>query len=120
MVNYSPSATLDATFSALSDPTRRAMLERLFHGESTVMQLAEPFEVSLPAISRHLSVLERAGLVTRQKDGRIRRCRLEAGPMRQASDWIAQYRRFWDHQLDALADYLEEMPPDTPSDPTTT
>ena len=71
--------------------------------------LAEPFDVSLPAISKHLRVLERAGLVAQQKDGRSRRCRLEVGPMKQASDWIAQHARFWDQQLDALAEYLEDV-----------
>ena len=114
MVNYSTSATLDATFGALADPTRRAMLERLAHGETTVTELAEPFQVSLPAISKHLSVLERAGLISREKNGRVRRCRLDARPMRQASDWIGQYRRFWEGQLDALASYLENLERDEP------
>ncbi len=109
MVNYSSPATLDATFAALSDPTRRAMVERLARGEATVGTLAEPFDVSLPAISKHLRVLERAGLVAQEKDGRSRRCRLEVGPMKQASDWIAQHGRFWDQQLDALAEYLEDV-----------
>ena len=109
MVNYRSPATLDATFAALSDPTRRAMVERLARGEATVGTLAEPFDVSLPAISKHLRVLERAGLVAQQKDGRSRRCRLEVGPMKQASDWIAQHVRFWDQQLDALAEYLEDV-----------
>ena len=81
MVNYRSPATLDATFAALSDPTRRAMVERLARGEATVGTLAEPFDVSLPAISKHLRVLERAGLVAQQKDGRSRRCRLEVGPI---------------------------------------
>ena len=84
------------------------MLERLANGEATVMELAAPFTVSLPAISKHLDVLERAGLVQRQKDGRIRRCRLTAGPMRPASVWIDRYRPFWEGQLDALAEYLED------------
>ena len=109
MVNYRSPATLDATFAALSDPTRRAMVERLARGEATVGTLAEPFDVSLPAISKHLRVLERAGLVAQQKDGRSRRCRLEVGPMKQASDWIAQHARFCDQQLDALAEYLEDV-----------
>ena len=109
MVNYRSPATLDATFAALSDPTRRAMVERLARGEATVGTLAEPFDVSLPAISKHLRVLERAGLVAQQKDGRSRRCRLEVGPIKQASDWIAQHARFWDQQLDALAEYLEDV-----------
>ena len=86
-----PNSTLDRTFAALSDPTRRAMLERLARGEATVTELAAPFSISLPAISKHLRVLERAGLVRQQKDGRVRRCHLVAAPMRQASDWVAQY-----------------------------
>jgi DNA-binding transcriptional ArsR family regulator len=102
------SAALDATFAALADPTRRAMLTRLVSGEQTVGALARPFGVSLPAISRHLRVLERAGLVQRRKDGRVRRCRLIVRPMRQADAWIARYRRFWEHQFDRLAHYLDE------------
>ena len=110
MVNYWPE-TLSATFAALADPTRRAILERLSQGESSVTALAEPFQVSLPAISKQLRVLERAGLLVQEKDGRVRRCHLEAGPMKQAVDWIAQYRRFWDHQLESLASYLEDGEP---------
>jgi len=108
MVNYYV-PTLDATFRALADPTRRAILERLSRGESSVTGLAEPFKVSLPAISKQLRVLEKAGLLSREKDGRVHRCRLNAGPMREAADWISDYRRFWERQLDALADYLEEL-----------
>lgn len=108
MVNYRESHTLDLTFAALSDSTRRAMLERLAGGEATVTELAAPFAISLPAVSKHLDVLERAGLVRRQKDGRIRRCRLEAGPMQRAADWVGRYRRFWEGRFDALADYLED------------
>jgi len=107
MVNYSPPA-LDATFAALADPTRRAILARLARGESSVTQLAEPFRVSLPAISKHLGVLERAGLITSEKDGRIRRCRLVSDPMKNAAEWIARYRRFWEEQFDALVSYLDE------------
>ena len=99
---------MDNTFAALADPTRRAMLERLSGGGLPVTALAEPFQVSLPAISKQLRVLERAGLVTQEKDGRVRRCRLEAGPMKQAVDWIGQYRRFWDQQVESLASYLED------------
>lgn len=106
MVNYQ-AEVLNLTFSALADPTRRAILERLSFGESSVTDLAEPFDVSLPAISKQLRVLERAGLLTQEKDGRVRRCRLEALPMKEAVDWIAQYRRFWEDQLDSLANYLE-------------
>ncbi len=110
MVNYY-TGTLNATFAALADPTRRAILTRLSQGESSVSALAEPFQVSLPAISKQLRVLERAGLLVQEKDGRVRRCRLEAGPMKQAVDWIAQYRRFWDQQLESLASYLEDVEP---------
>ncbi len=108
MVNYTV-PRLDATFGALADPTRRAILERLSIGESTVTSLAEPFNVSLPAISKQLRVLERAGLLTQEKDGRVRRCRLEAGPMKEAAEWIARYRRFWEAQLDSLASYLDQL-----------
>ena len=98
---------LDAVFSALADPTRRAILARLAEGESSVGELAEPFDISLPAISRHLRVLRNAGLVLRHKDGRVRRCALDAAPLKAASDWVETYRRFWDDQFDALAEYLE-------------
>ena len=108
MVNY-VDERLDATFSALADPTRRAILERLSIGESNVTGLAEPFNVSLPAISKQLRVLERAGLLTQEKDGRVRRCRLDASPMKEASEWIARYRRFWEAQLDSLAGYLDQL-----------
>jgi DNA-binding transcriptional ArsR family regulator len=106
MVNYS-SPALDAAFGALSDPTRRAILARLARGEATVSQLAEPFHVSLPAISKHLRVLESAGLLTRAIDGRVHHCRLAPAPMKNVADWISQYRVFWDSQLDALAEFLE-------------
>ena len=106
MVNYS--APLDSTFSALADPTRRAILARLALGESSVQELASPFKVSLPAISKHLRVLERAGLLARKKDGRVHRCRLETGPMRDAAEWIERYRQFWEQQFDVLAQYLKE------------
>jgi DNA-binding transcriptional ArsR family regulator len=106
MVNYL-SAPLDATFGALADPTRRAILARLAQGEAMVTELAEPFPVSLPAISKHLRVLESAGLLEREVDGRVHRCRLAAQPMRNAAAWIEQYRVFWELQFDALAKYLE-------------
>ncbi|MFQ5912547.1 MAG: ArsR/SmtB family transcription factor [Nitrospinota bacterium] len=101
------SQPLDATFAALSDPTRRAILARLAKGESRVTELARPFDVSLPAISKHLRVLEAAGLLIRQRDGRIHRCRLDAKPMKDAADWISRYRQFWEERLGALAEYLE-------------
>ena len=97
---------LDATFSALADPTRRAILSRLALGDARVSELAEPFEMSLPAISKHLRVLERAGLLHREKQGRAFRCRLEARPMEEAESWIGRYRAFWEDRLDALERYL--------------
>jgi DNA-binding transcriptional ArsR family regulator len=108
MVNYlaREAGGLDATFGALADPTRRAILARLALGEATVTELASPFNVSLPAISKHLRVLERAGLMARRKDGRIHHCRLAPGPLQNATEWLAFYRRFWDGQLDSLAAYL--------------
>ena len=106
MVNSS--AALDATFGALADPTRRAILAKLaLSPESSVGELARPFAISLPAVSRHLRVLEEAGLVAREKDGRVHRCRLVAEPMRDAGDWIQTYREFWEARLDALQRYLE-------------
>lgn len=99
---------LDLTFGALADPTRRAILARLADGVHTVGELAQPFRVSRPAISKHLRVLEQAGLVRRTRDGRVSRCRLDAAPMKDAAQWVDHYRRFWEQQLDALADYLEE------------
>lgn len=101
------SDALDRVFGALADPTRRAILARLAEGEANVGQLADPFEMSRPAISKHLRVLERAGLVRRSPDGRISRCRLDAGPMREAAQWVETYRRYWEDQLEALARYLE-------------
>lgn len=99
---------LDQTFSALADPTRRAILARLAEGEATVGELARPFRISRPAISKHLRVLERAGLVQRARDGRLSRCGLDASPMREAAEWVEEYRKFWESQLDALARYLED------------
>ncbi len=93
---------LDRTFAALADPTRRRILNRLASGEASVTELAEPFEMSLPAISKHLSVLERAGLITREREGRVRRCSLEREPLAEALGWIAQYGRFWEQRFDAL------------------
>jgi DNA-binding transcriptional ArsR family regulator len=99
---------LDATFAALSDATRRSILVRLAEGESSVGELAAPYRMSLPAVSKHLRVLEDARLIVRRKNGRVHRCRLAAQPMRSASEWIAQYRRFWENQFDALSSYLEK------------
>jgi DNA-binding transcriptional ArsR family regulator len=97
---------LDATFGALADRTRRAILARLALGESTVSELAAPFEMSLPAVLKHVSTLESAGLVVAHKDGRVRRCRLEAAPLVGAASWIDRYRQFWEERFDALDDYL--------------
>jgi len=108
MVKYSPNR-LDATFSALSDPTRRAILARLAGGERSVTELAEPFDVSLPAISKHLRVLERARLVVQEKEGRIRRCRLSAEPLHDANNWLENYRRFWAERFERLDALLDEM-----------
>ena len=105
MVNYKASV-LDTTFAALSDPIRRGILERLARGEATAGELAAPYDVSLPAISRHLRVLEQAGLLARRKTGRIHRCRLNAESMRQAAEWMARYQRFWGQQFDALDQHL--------------
>lgn len=99
---------LDSTFSALSDPTRRAILARLVLGDTSVSELAAPFDISLPAISRHLRVLEGAGLIERRPEGRVHRCHLLARPMKEAADWIEEYRRFWDDQFDSLAEFLEK------------
>lgn len=104
---------LDATFSALSDPTRRAILARLARGEASVLELAEPFDMSLPAISKHLKVLERAGLIARGRDAQKRPCRLTAAPIREVAAWAEQYQRFWNDALDRLDDYLEELQPKT-------
>ena len=108
------SSALDRTFSALSDPTRRAILSRLAGGESSVGELAAPFNMSLPAVSKHLRVLENAGLLRRKKDGRVRRCRLNPEAMKEASDWIAFYRRFWEAQFDSLENYLNNIPEEKP------
>lgn len=106
MVNQSDEK-LDDVFYALSDPTRREILSRLAHGESTVKELAGPFDMSLPAVSKHLKVLERAGLLVRQVDGRTHRMRLQPEGLRTASEWVDHYRRFWDAQLDRLSAFLE-------------
>ncbi|HTI82064.1 MAG TPA: metalloregulator ArsR/SmtB family transcription factor [Acetobacteraceae bacterium] len=104
-----PRPTLDQTFSALADPTRRAILARLATGEASVNELAQPFDMSLPAISKHLKVLERAGLISRGRDAQFRPCRLEPHALKRAADWIDQYRVFWEQSLDRLEDYLKEL-----------
>ena len=100
---------LDLVFAALADPTRRAILARLAEGEATVGDLAKPFEISRPAISKHLRVLEKAGLVRRERDGRLSRCGLDATPMRAAAEWVEKYQVFWESQLGALSRYLEQQ-----------
>src|SRR6204780_39216 len=100
---------LSATFAALSDPTRRAILKRLAAGESSVTELASPFEMSLPAISKHLKVLERAGLIARGREAQWRPCRLQAGPLQHVAGWVEHYRRFWEDSFDRLHVYLREL-----------
>ena len=100
---------LSTTFAALADPTRRAILARLALGQASVMELAEPFAMSLPAISKHLKALERAGLIARGREAQWRPCRLEAGPLKDAADWLEEYRRFWEQSLDRLDDYLRKL-----------
>ncbi len=108
---------LSDTFAALADPTRRAILARLATGEATVTELAEPFEMSLPAVSRHLKVLERTGLIARGRDAQWRPCRLEAGPLRDVSDWVEHYRRFWEQSFDRLDVYLKQLQQEKTRDP---
>ena len=105
---------LSHTFAALADPTRRAILARLALGETSVTELAAPFEMSMPAVSKHLKVLERAGLIARGREAQWRPCRLEAAPLKAASSWIEEYRRFWAPHLDALERYLDRMHLSTP------
>ena len=100
---------LDATFAALADPTRRAILARLASGERSVTELAEPFDMSLPAVSKHLGVLERAGLITRSRDAQWRPCRLEPQPLKDVADWTERYRRIWEQRLDRLDSYLSAL-----------
>jgi DNA-binding transcriptional ArsR family regulator len=105
MVKYSAN-TLNETFSALADPTRRAILARLAEGETSVTELAAPFDISLPAVMKHIWVLEGAGLITREKEGRVSRCRLNASPLQNAAEWIDSYERFWRNKLNALETHL--------------
>jgi DNA-binding transcriptional ArsR family regulator len=104
---------LSEVFSALADPTRRAILARLAEGEATVNELAEPFPISLQAVSKHLKVLERAGLITRGKEAQWRPCRLDAAPLREVADWIAFYERFWEQRYDKLGEYLHQIQKET-------
>jgi DNA-binding transcriptional ArsR family regulator len=104
-----PLDRLSLTFAALADPTRRAILARLTTGEASVTELAEPFDMSLPAISKHLKVLERAGLIARSRDAQWRPCRLEAARLKEVHGWLDHYRRFWEESFDRLDDYLREI-----------
>jgi DNA-binding transcriptional ArsR family regulator len=104
-----PVDQLSTTFAALADPTRRAILARLASGDASVTELAEPFEMSMPAVSRHLKVLERAGLIARGRDAQWRPCRLEPGPLKDVATWTERYRRHWERRLDRLDDYLRDL-----------
>ncbi len=100
---------LSVTFAALADPTRRAILARLVAGECSVSELAEPFAMSMPAVSKHLRVLERAGLISQRRDAQWRPCRIEAGPLKEVADWTEHYRHIWEERLDRLDNYLQEL-----------
>jgi DNA-binding transcriptional ArsR family regulator len=104
-----PADQLSTTFAALADPTRRAILARLVSGECSVSELAEPFDMSLPAVSKHLRVLERAGLIAQRREAQWRPCRIEAGPLKDVADWAERYRHLWEARLDRLDDYLQEL-----------
>jgi DNA-binding transcriptional ArsR family regulator len=106
-----PADRLNAVFSAIADPTRRAILARLANGEASVTALAEPFEMSLPAISKHLKVLERAGLIARGRTAQWRPCRLDAAPLKEAATWLEKYRQFWEQSFDRLDEYLKTLQP---------
>jgi DNA-binding transcriptional ArsR family regulator len=103
------SDSLNFTFAALADPTRRAILTRLSQGELSVTELAEPFQMSLPAVSKHLKVLEHAGLITRGRSAQWRPCQLQAAPLKEVADWVEEYRHFWTESFDRLDDYLKEL-----------
>jgi DNA-binding transcriptional ArsR family regulator len=109
MVQYPAQDHLSSVFAALADPTRRSILARLTAGEASVTELAEPFEMTLPAVSKHLKVLERAGLIARGRDAQWRPARLEAGPLKEVAAWMEPYRRFWDESFERLDDYLQEL-----------
>lgn len=108
---------LSTTLSALADPTRRGILARLSRGEASVGELAEPYDMSMAAVSKHIKVLERAGLITRGREAQWRPCRLDAAPMQEVADWVGTYRRFWDQSLDRLEDYLVELQKGDPGGP---
>jgi DNA-binding transcriptional ArsR family regulator len=104
-----PDDRLTTTFAALADPTRRAILARLVSGECSVGELAAPFDMSMPAVSKHLRVLERAGLIAQRRDAQWRRCRIQAGPLKEVSEWTERYRQIWEERLDRLGDYVEQL-----------
>src|ERR1700760_1833515 len=109
MAKYMPPDRLSETFAALADPTRRAILARLTLGETSVNELAEPFDMSLPAVSKHLKVLERAGLISRSRDAQFRPCKLESQSLKSVDEWLEEYRRFWEARLDRLEAYLKKL-----------
>jgi DNA-binding transcriptional ArsR family regulator len=109
MSRITPSDKLSVTFGALADPTRRAILARLATGEASVTELAKPFELSLPGVSKHLKVLQRAGLITQGRNAQWRPCRLETARLKEVADWVGEYRRFWDESFERLDEYLEQL-----------
>lgn len=109
MASNASTDRLSSTFAALADPTRRAILARLSLGETSVTELAQPFQMTMPAVTKHLKVLERAGLITRGREAQWRPCRLDAAPLKDAASWVDQYRQFWEARLDRLDDYLQKL-----------
>lgn len=109
MVNNMATDRMSATFAALADPTRRAILARLSAGEATVTELAAPFKMTLPAVSKHLKVLEKAGLISRGREAQWRPCRLEASPLKDVADWVEEYRKLWEERFDRLEAYLQTL-----------
>ena len=116
MSRITPTDHLSLTFSALADPTRRAILARLAVGEASVTELAQPFELSLPGVSKHLKVLQRAGLITQGRNAQWRPCRLEPPRLKEVSDWVGDYKRFWDESFERLDEYLEQLKKENNSD----
>ncbi|WP_342619368.1 metalloregulator ArsR/SmtB family transcription factor [Rhodoferax sp. GW822-FHT02A01] len=115
-----PPDTLSTTFAALADPTRRAILARLSQGEASVSDLSKPFSMSAPAVTKHLKVLQRAGLISQSRQAQWRPCKLQAKPLMEAADWVAQYRQHWEERLDRLEDYLQTLQTDIPTTGTPT
>lgn len=116
MSRITPTDQLSVTFGALADPTRRAILARLAAGEASVTELAQPFDLSLPGVSKHLKVLQRAGLITQGRNAQWRPCRLEAPRLKEVSDWVGDYKRFWDESFERLDEYLEQLKREKNSD----